>query len=231
MCLKEKIQVFLNQKGQFKCPNGVQRKVAKTGQGSPKAAKVVAERYVQVVENLQQRGIAKPRTIAKLEGTIAALFQNKLRPAEVNALVQELLSRRVIAVAGSKVTYRWQRIKGSWGATLHKVELTERVYVPLLMSATLIKESESNDEEVDVGDHPGIDVCSGLECAGVKLRESYVGVQGDHELWSLYDQSSDKHSRVEQGWCRGLGVVDDPFWRVSEAGLWSVQNRLFFQTG
>jgi hypothetical protein len=106
MCLKEKIQVFLNQKGQFKCPNGVQRKVAKTGQGSPKAANVVAERYVQVVENLQQRGIAKPRTIAKLEGTIAALFQNKLRPAEVNALVQELLSRRVIAVAGSKVTYR-----------------------------------------------------------------------------------------------------------------------------
>lgn len=104
MSLKEKIQVFLNQKGQFECPNGVQKKVAKNGQASPKAAKV-AERYTQVVENLQQRGESKPRTIAKLKSTIAAYFQKKLRHDEVNALVQELQSRRVISVAGSKVTY------------------------------------------------------------------------------------------------------------------------------
>src|SRR5688500_13713976 len=46
MSLKEKIQVFLNQKGQFECPNGVQRKVMEIGpQASPKATKLVAERY------------------------------------------------------------------------------------------------------------------------------------------------------------------------------------------
>ena len=35
MSLKEKIQVCLNQSGQFKCPNGVHRKVAKAGPQAP----------------------------------------------------------------------------------------------------------------------------------------------------------------------------------------------------
>lgn len=105
MSLKEKIQVVLNQKGKFECPNGVQPKVTKMDQASPKVAKLPTERYAQVVANLKQRGIAKPRTIEKLKSTIAAHFQNKLRSAEVDALVQELQRRRVISVAGSKVTY------------------------------------------------------------------------------------------------------------------------------
>ena len=106
MSLKEKIQVFLNQKGQFDCPNGVQRKTTKTGpSASGNARKFAAECYAQVVGNLRQRGSARPRTVAKLKSTVAALFQNKLSANEVAALVQELESRRVISIAGSNITY------------------------------------------------------------------------------------------------------------------------------
>lgn len=101
MSLKEKIQVVLNQKGQFKCPNGAQRKPAE----APKAAKAGADRYSQVVLNLEQRGRAKPGTIAKLKSTIGALFQNDLSPQEIESIVLQLQGRGVIAVHGSKVTY------------------------------------------------------------------------------------------------------------------------------
>src|SRR5574339_946747 len=37
MSLKEKIQVVLNQKGQFKCPNGSQKATAKAPRGATKA--------------------------------------------------------------------------------------------------------------------------------------------------------------------------------------------------
>jgi len=105
--LKEKIQVVLNQRGRFECPDGDLRKITKTvPQASPKATKLVAERYEQIVENLKQRGKAKPRTLPKLKSTIASLFQNKpISPDEVDALVKQLETRRVISIAGSKVTY------------------------------------------------------------------------------------------------------------------------------
>lgn len=106
MSLKEKIQVFLNQKGQFECPNGLQKKVMKTSsQSSQRAKKLAPERYAQVVANLRQRGRAKPSTIGKLRSTIGALFHNNLSPDEVDALVEQLQSRHVISVTGSSVTY------------------------------------------------------------------------------------------------------------------------------
>jgi hypothetical protein len=106
MSLKEKIQVFLNQKERFECPNSLQKKIMKTRpHSSQRATKLVPERYAQVVANLKQRGPAKPQTVPKLKSTIAALFHNKLSPDEVDALVQHLQSRCVIRVAGSKVTY------------------------------------------------------------------------------------------------------------------------------
>lgn len=108
MSLKEKIQVILNQKGQFECPNGVQRKTTKTGPpASHKPTKFAAERYAQVVENLRQRGSARPRTVAKLKSTITALFiKNKPSADEVDALVQQMQSKRVISIVGPNVTYK-----------------------------------------------------------------------------------------------------------------------------
>ena len=108
MSLKEKVQVVLNQKGQFKCPNGAARSVSVRVGVSPKAvpaAKPTAERYSQVVANLRQRGDAKPRTVAKLTSTINALYQNKLSKDELLSLLQQLQEEGVIAISGTKVTY------------------------------------------------------------------------------------------------------------------------------
>lgn len=104
--LKEKLQLVLNQKGHFKCPNGAQGKVKKRGrQASPKVTKLAADHYGQVVANLKQRGKAKPRTVLKLKNLIVALFQKKLSEGEVEALVRRLASHGVISIDGSKLTY------------------------------------------------------------------------------------------------------------------------------
>lgn len=104
--LKEKIQVVLNQKGRFACPDPVATKVAKKAPlTSPKALPSLAEHYAQVVENLKQRGSAKPRTVAKLKSTIAALLQSKLSSNGVDALIQQLQSCGVISISGTRVTY------------------------------------------------------------------------------------------------------------------------------
>jgi hypothetical protein len=103
MSLKQKLEIVLNQRGQFKCPNGVQTKTGPPA--APKATKRFAECYAQVVGNLKQRGNAKPRTVAKLKSTIATLVQNKIPPYEVDALVQQLQTQGVISIAGSKITY------------------------------------------------------------------------------------------------------------------------------
>ena len=104
--LKEKIQVVLNQKGKFECPNGAGSKVKKTPpQTPPKTTKLADERYAQVLSNLKQRGNAKPRTLPKLKNMIVALFQDKLSPPEVDALVWRLESSRVISIDKLKLTY------------------------------------------------------------------------------------------------------------------------------
>jgi HNH endonuclease len=109
MSLKEKVQVVLNQKGQFKCPNGTARSVSvRVGVQSPKpvtAAKPTAERYSHVVANLRQRGDAKPRTVAKLTSTINALYQNKLPKDELSSLLHQLQEEGVITISGTKITY------------------------------------------------------------------------------------------------------------------------------
>src|SRR5689334_2532872 len=91
MSLKQKIQVVLNQKGRFQCPNGVQKTAAKkTSQALSKATKPAPEQYDRVVEDLKKRSQAKPGSVAKLKNTIATLFQKNISQKEVDALVQEL---------------------------------------------------------------------------------------------------------------------------------------------
>src|SRR5688572_17454247 len=69
MSLKEKIQLVLNQKGQFKCPNkaGAPRKgevdaVVRTSQ----SWKSLPEKVARIIADLQRRGSARPRTIKTL---------------------------------------------------------------------------------------------------------------------------------------------------------------------
>jgi hypothetical protein len=93
--LKEKFDVVLNQKGHFKCPNGVQKP-------PPKASSDPAE---LVIANLRQRGSAKPKTVKALLGTIRSLFQKGIAEERLASLLEQLEARGFIAIEGTKVVY------------------------------------------------------------------------------------------------------------------------------
>jgi hypothetical protein len=108
MSLKEKIQVVLNQKGEFKCPNGTGfTKCAPLTKATPKAppTKAKEDKFSRVVANLTQRGSSKPRTLKTLTSTVASLFPKGLPESELTALVRQLQSTGKVIVSGNKVTY------------------------------------------------------------------------------------------------------------------------------
>ena len=108
MSLKEKFQVVLNQKGQFKCPNVVgASKAAAQPKASPKtpaAAKSKDEIFNMVISNLKQRGNSRPRTLKTLTSTIASLLKD-IPPSELNALIERLQSTGKVSVSDGKVSY------------------------------------------------------------------------------------------------------------------------------
>lgn len=103
MSLKEKVQVVLNQKGQFKCPNG-----AGAVKATPKpvaTAKAKDDKFSLVVANLQQRGNSKPRSLKTLTSTVASLFPKGLPEAELKSLLHQLQAAGKVIVTDNKVTY------------------------------------------------------------------------------------------------------------------------------
>jgi len=108
MSLKEKIQVVLNQQGQFKCPNGA----GSTSNAKPKtktkasaAANAKASKLEVVITNLKQRGHSRPRTLKTLTSTVASLFPKGLPEGELTALIQQLQSTGKVIVSGSRISY------------------------------------------------------------------------------------------------------------------------------
>jgi HNH endonuclease len=98
MSLKEKLRVILNQRGEFKCPNGVPVK--------PPAQQSTEQRVALIVKDLRKRGTARPGTVERLSNTIAMLFQKKkLTKPEISLLLKRLESQGIISVSGTKVTY------------------------------------------------------------------------------------------------------------------------------
>lgn len=110
MSLKEKIQVVLNQQGQFKCPNGTgsTKRVSppKTTTNPSVAAKAKAAKLELVLANFKQRGNSRPRTLKTLTSTVASLFPNDLAKGELNTLIKQLQSTGKIIVLENKVTYK-----------------------------------------------------------------------------------------------------------------------------
>lgn len=109
MSLKEKFQVVLNQKRQFKCPNGAgtikPAAQPKTTATTPAPAKTKEDQFALVVANLKQRGCSKPRKLKTLKSTIASLFPKGLTDAELKALVLKLQSTGKVTVSENNVTY------------------------------------------------------------------------------------------------------------------------------
>jgi len=109
MSLKEKFQVVLNQKGQFKCPNSggsvklLPQPGLKIKQSVPSRSK--DDRFAMVVTNLKQRGTSRPRTLKKLKSTIASLFPKGISETDLATLIQQLQSRGEISIAENKVSY------------------------------------------------------------------------------------------------------------------------------
>ena len=65
----------------------------------------VGERADSIVTYLISRGNAKPRTATSLVNTIISLFSKNLNEQELNAVLNELLKRKVVIKNGAKVTY------------------------------------------------------------------------------------------------------------------------------
>jgi len=101
--LKEKVQVVLNQRGQFKCPKETASAILLT-----QTSQVITtsdERIALVVADLQKRGPARPRKVATLRNTIDAVFRKQLTEQEISSLIDQLQVRRIIVVSDAKVTY------------------------------------------------------------------------------------------------------------------------------
>lgn len=110
MSLKEKFQVVLNQKGQFKCPNSGGSPKLPPRPDDPKGkqpvpSKSTADRFTMVVANLKQRGASRPRTLKTLKSTIASLFPKGISEADLAALVQQLQASGEISLTENKVSY------------------------------------------------------------------------------------------------------------------------------
>ena len=108
MSLKEKIQVVLNQKGQFKCPNEVEKTKTSAPASEPpdsEPPKSLTDRLSLIIADIKKRGTARPATVKTLTSTISVLFQNKLEEKELSALLNQLQTKGWVVVNGTKVSY------------------------------------------------------------------------------------------------------------------------------
>jgi hypothetical protein len=110
MSLKEKLQIVLNQRGNFMCPaSTVATSATSTTPLSKPAAKksrTHGERFALVVADLQKRGNAKPGTVDKLLNTIKSHMTSLGEPeSEADTLLGELRAKNFVDVKGEKVSY------------------------------------------------------------------------------------------------------------------------------
>lgn len=104
MSLKEKFQVVLNQKGNFRCPNG---KTAKKASSPASLSVSVAQTKMlsTIVANLKQRGNSKPRTLKTLKSTIISILPKETESIDIDTLIQTLTSTGKIIVDDNKISY------------------------------------------------------------------------------------------------------------------------------
>jgi hypothetical protein len=113
MSLKEKIKVVLNQKGAFKCPNGVGRAAASVVPAAAKSAppappptrKAVPDDYSLVLTDLTKRGSAKPRKVETLKNTIRAAVKKPISDSHLDTLIKHLQANGKITINDTKVSY------------------------------------------------------------------------------------------------------------------------------
>lgn len=118
LSLKEKFQVILNQKGNFKCPRGIgaagNAASAAIVKAKPPSVALLNESiaknprpdtFALVVANLKRRGNARPRTMKTLMTSIAAIFPNGIAESEIAAIIEKLQSNGAVTLNEGKVSY------------------------------------------------------------------------------------------------------------------------------
>lgn len=113
--IKEKIQIVLNQRGNFQCPGNVIQQqnsapsASKTA-AAPKSVPPTTNGAFNLVEkDLKKRGASRPRKVSTLASTIKALLKQQQMPnsdAEVANLITELQKWGKLVVTDTKVTYK-----------------------------------------------------------------------------------------------------------------------------
>lgn len=118
--IKEKLQIVLNQQGNFQCPGsgGIEPAVPHC---SPPVATSVAAKAIPatgsgsaasldlVLADLKKRGASRPRKVSTLMSTIKALLKQQQKPnsdVEVANLIAELQRRGKVVVTDTKVGYK-----------------------------------------------------------------------------------------------------------------------------
>src|SRR5882762_8497922 len=105
MPLKAKLQVVLNQRGAFRCPNQA-KAVPSPKTALPRTAAVQkADALSLVIGNLKQRGASRPRTLRTLTSTIAALLAQHKSTETTASLIQRLKAAGKLSISEGKVTY------------------------------------------------------------------------------------------------------------------------------
>jgi HNH endonuclease len=105
MPLKAKIQVLLNQRGIFKCPNPRLAAELRRPVASKPAKATKPDTLTMVADNLRQRGASRPRTVKALISTIAALLKQHKRTESAASVVDKLSASGKLTIAAGKVTY------------------------------------------------------------------------------------------------------------------------------
>lgn len=103
LSIKAKLQVVLNQQGQFTCPGAGSR--PPTLMNSPRSQPPSPERIALVVADLQKRGPSRPRRVATLKNTMNSAFQMTLSDEELDELLSNLQSSGYVIIEDTKVSY------------------------------------------------------------------------------------------------------------------------------
>jgi hypothetical protein len=116
--IKEKLQIVLNQKGNFQCPGNVSVQApaapsANKQNPAPKPVPAVIAGSPTPIElvlaDLKKRGASRPRKVSTLGSTIKALLKQHQKAStdvDVAGLIAEIQRRGKVVITDTNVTYK-----------------------------------------------------------------------------------------------------------------------------
>ena len=101
---KEKLRAIVSQRSEFTCPVQPSSICESPASASRPPVETITKCEVVLVD-LRKRGSARPRKVATLRNTIAALFHRQLTEAQLSAIFAELVAAGHVIVNENNVTY------------------------------------------------------------------------------------------------------------------------------